>query len=47
MHVTTHWNDYSKEGLDNHIPNAIAHVAVGRFPSFFSFPFSYAALSIY
>jgi hypothetical protein len=30
MHVATHWNDYSKEGLDHHIPNAISHVAVGR-----------------
>uniref|UniRef100_A0ACD5UB26 Uncharacterized protein n=1 Tax=Avena sativa TaxID=4498 RepID=A0ACD5UB26_AVESA len=27
MHVATHWNDYSKEGLERHIPNAIGHVA--------------------
>ena len=31
MHVATHWNDYSKEGLDHHIPKAIDHVAVRHF----------------
>jgi hypothetical protein len=46
MHVATHWNDYSKEGLDHHIPNAIGHVAVRHFPLLFSFPFSHATLSI-
>lgn len=27
MHVATHWKDYSKDGLDHHIPKAIGHVA--------------------
>jgi hypothetical protein len=47
MHVATYWNDYSKESLERHIPNAIGHVVVRHFPSFFSFQFSHAALSIY
>jgi hypothetical protein len=46
MHVATHWNDYSKEGLDHHIPNAIGHVAVRHFPSFSLFPISHVVLSI-
>jgi hypothetical protein len=46
MHVATHWNDYSKEGLDHLIPKAIGHVAVRHFPSFFSFPVSHDLLFV-
>ena len=44
IHVAAHWKDYSKKGLDHHIPKAIRHVAVSPFLSFFSFSFSHTVL---